>query len=88
MILTNGKFFLKFTSTYEAGINDHHHMIYAMLKSCFQNTKPKLLNYRDFKSFSSHAFEEYLSEALIDRGDSYDKYEKMNKHTPKKKKMS
>ena len=35
-------FDLKFTSTYETGINDNHHMIYTMLKSCFQNTEPKL----------------------------------------------
>ena len=73
------------------GISDHHHMIYTMLKSCFQNTEPKLLNYRDFKSFSSQGFEDDLSEALIDCGDSYDKFEniftsKLNKHAPKKRK--
>ena len=65
LILTNRKFSFKFTSTYETGISDHHHMVYTMLKSCFQNTKPKLLNYRDFKRFSPLAFEEDLSEALI-----------------------
>ena len=27
-------------------------MIYTMLKSCVNNTEPKLLNYRDFKHFS------------------------------------
>ena len=45
------------------GIRDHHHVIYTMLKSCFQNTEPKLLTYRDFKSFSPEAFEEDRSEA-------------------------
>ena len=75
LILTNWKFSFKFTSTYETGISDHHHMIYTMLKSCFQNTEPKLLNYRDFKSFSPQAFEDDLSEALIGCGDSYDKFE-------------
>ena len=62
-----------------------------MLNSCFQNTEPKLLNYRYFKSFLLQAFEEDLSEALIDCGDSYDKFEyiftsKLNKHAPKKRK--
>ena len=62
-----------------------------MLKSCFQNTRPKLLNCRDFKSFSLQAFEEDLSEALIDCGDSYDELEytfttKLNKLAPKKRK--
>ena len=56
-----------------------------MLKSCFQNTEPKLLNYRDFKSFSPKAFEEDLSEALIDCGDSCDKFE--NIFTSKLNKM-
>ena len=62
-----------------------------MLKSCFQNTEPKLLNYRDLKSFSPKAFEEDLSEPLIDCGDSYGKFDniftsKLNKHAPKKRK--
>ena len=91
MILTNRKSSFKFISTNETGMSDHHHMVYTMLKSCFQNTEPKLLNYRDFKSLSLQAFEEDLSEALIDCGDSYDKFEyiftsKLNKHAPKKRK--
>ena len=91
LILTNMKFSFKFTSTYETGISDHHHMVYTILKTCFQNTEPKLLNYRDIKRFSPQAFKEDLSEALIDCGDSYDKFEyiftsKLNKHAPKKRK--
>ena len=65
LILTNRKFCFKFTSSYEMGIGDHHHMIYTMLKSCFQNTEPKLLNYKDFKGFSPQIFQEDLSEALL-----------------------
>ena len=87
LILISRKFSVKFTLRYETGISDHHHhMIYTMLKSCFQNAEP---NYRDFKSFSSEPFEEDLSEALNDCGDSYDKFHntftsKLNKHAPKK----
>ena len=89
LILTNRKFSFKFTLTNETGISDYHHIVYTMLKSCFQNTVPKLLNYGDFKSFSPQSFEDDLSEALIDCGDSYDKFEiiftsKLNKHAPKK----
>ena len=63
-------------------------MIYTMLKSCVQNTEPKLLNCR---TFSPEAFEGDLSEALIGCGDSYDKFDnvftsKLNKHAPVKRK--
>ena len=75
LILTNRKFSFKFTSAYETGIRNHHHMVYTLLKSCFQNTEPKFLNYKDFKSFSPQAFVEDLSEALLDCGDSYDTFE-------------
>ena len=62
-----------------------------MLKSCFNNTEPNLLNYRDFKHFLQEDFKEVLSEALCDCGNSYDDFEhiftsKINKHAPKKKK--
>ena len=75
LILTNRAFSFKFTSTYETEISDHHHMIYTMSKAYFQNTEPKLLNYKHFKSFSPQAFEDDLTETLIDSGDSYDKFE-------------
>ena len=39
-----------------------------MLKSCFNNAEPKLLNYIDFKHFSPGNFKEDLSEALCDCG--------------------
>ena len=72
LFLTNRKCSFKCSDSYETGISDHHHMIYTMLKSCFNNTEPKLLNYRDFKHFSQEDFKEDLSEALCDCGNSYD----------------
>ena len=75
LILTNRKLSFKFTSTYETGISDHHHLIYTMLKSCFQNAEPKLLNYRDYRNFSPEAFKEDLSEALTNcNTDSFDEF--------------
>ena len=50
LILTNRKYHFKYTSSYETGLSDHHHMIYAMLKSSFVNVEPKQSNYRDFKT--------------------------------------
>ena len=62
-------------------------MIYTLLKSCFNNTELKLLNYRDFKHFSQETFKEDLREALCDCGNSYEAFEhiftsKLNKHAP------
>ena len=91
LFLTNRKYSFKFSGSYETGTSDHHHMIYTMLKSCFNNTQPKLLNYRGLKHFSQEAFKEDLSEALYDCNNSYDDFDyiftsKLNKHAPKKKK--
>ena len=39
LFLTNRKYSSKFIGSYETGIIHHHHMIYTMLKSCFNNTE-------------------------------------------------
>ena len=62
LILTNRKYSFKNTSSYETGLSNHHHMIYAMLKSSFVNIEPKRLNYRDFKNFLFGIFKEDFSE--------------------------
>ena len=62
LILTNRKYSLKNTSSYETGLSDHHHMIYTMLKSSFVNIESKQLNYRDFKNFSFESFKKDLRE--------------------------
>ena len=92
LILTNRKFSFKHTSSYETGISDHHHMIYTMLKSCFKNAEPIILNYRDYKRFSKENFDRKLEESLTNCGDSYDDFQnifvsELNKHAPKKKKV-
>ena len=40
-------------------------MIYTMLKSCFNNTEPKLLNYRDFKHFSQENLKRILAKLSV-----------------------
>ena len=68
LFLTNRKYTVKFSGSYETGISDHLHMICTMLKSCCSNAEPKLLNCRDFNHFSQEAFKVGLSEALCDCG--------------------
>ena len=85
-ILANRKYSFESTCSYKAGISDHHHMIYTVLKSGFHNTEPKLLNYRDF--FHKRILRRNL-EKLYDCGNSHDYFNrifttKLNKHAPKK----
>ena len=54
LILTNRKYSFKYTESYETGISDHRHMIYTVVKSCFQNKEPKVLNYRRSSSYDLH----------------------------------
>ena len=75
LILTNRKYSFKYTSSYETGLSDHHHMIYTMLKSSFINIEPKLLNYRNYKNFKFENFKEDLSEALLICRNSYDEFD-------------
>ena len=49
-ILTNMKYTFKYTSSYETGLSDHHHMICVMFKSSFVNIEPNQLNYRQYKN--------------------------------------
>ena len=91
LILTNRKYSFKYTSSYETGLSDHHHMIYTMLNSSYINIEPKLLNYRDYKNFNFGNFKEDLSKALLICRKSYDETETafitpLDKHAPKKKK--
>ena len=51
-LIKSRKYSFNCSDSYETGISDQHHMIYTMLKSCFNNTERKLLHYRDFKHFS------------------------------------
>ena len=88
LILTNRKYSFKYTSSYETGLSDHHHLIYTMLKSSFINIQPKLLNYRDYIKFNFRNFKEDLGEALLICRNSYDESESAfitDKHAPKSK---
>ena len=90
LVLTNRKYSFKYTSSYETGHSEHHHMIYTMLKSSFINIELKLLKYREYKNFFFGNFKDF-SEALLDCRNSYDEFESafitaLEKHAPKKKK--
>ena len=44
------------TNFFEAGLGDHHHMIYTILKTKFERFEPKKSIYRNFKQHDSDQF--------------------------------
>ena len=60
LILTNRKYCLKNTSSYETGISDHHHIIVLITKTTFASEEPKKFFYRDYKTFSYESFKNDL----------------------------
>ena len=40
LILTNRKFSLKYSQSFETSLSDHYHMVYNMLKNAFQKSEP------------------------------------------------
>ena len=41
LILTNRKYFFKNTCSFETGLNDHHHLMYFVMKTTFKSEEPK-----------------------------------------------
>ena len=64
LILTNWKYSFKNINTIETGLSDHHHMIYAMLKSTIEKAEPIKLIYRDYKNFLFDRFKADLENVL------------------------
>ena len=89
--MTNRKYSFKNTNTFEAGLSDHHHMIYTMLKSTFEKAEPIKLTYRGYKNFSFDRFKADLENALKSCPNAYDCFEKCfpskhNEYAPRKTK--
>ena len=89
LILTNRKYCFKHSSTFEAGLSDHHHLIYPMLKTTFKKDEPKLFKYRDYKKFDSTAFHTDLQNKLHEGPKVYQNFEDtfarvLDAHAPRK----
>ena len=89
MILTNRKYSIKNTSSYETGLSDCHHLIYSVMKTMFTCDEPKKLIYRNFSNVSQKDFQNELLLNIGDGKNNYLEFEKnfeetLNKHAPKK----
>ena len=56
LILANRKYCFKRSSAFETGQSDDHHLLYSMLKTCFQREESNLFIYRDYKNFNDTDF--------------------------------
>ena len=56
LILTNGKCFFQGTSSFEAGLRDHYHLISSTFKSTFEKEKPKQVIYCNLQALSMTTF--------------------------------
>ena len=56
LLIKNLKFSFMEANFFETGLNDHHHMIYTILKTKFVKFEPKKSTYRSFKQCDSGQF--------------------------------
>ena len=92
LILTNRKYCFKNTRSFETGINDHHHLIYSILKTTFEQEEFKKVTYRNYKQFQWETFEKGLTNSLRNCNGEYENYEQnfikvLNTYAPKKVKI-
>ena len=91
LILTNRKFCFKNSSTFEAGLSDHHHLTYSMLKTTFKKVDSKRLIYSDDKNFNHEYFQNDLKNGLSKWPKNYESCGNvfvtvLDRHAPKKTK--
>ena len=72
LILTIRPSLHQFTNALEAGISDHHLLIYTMLKFTYTKMDPKVLSKRCFKNFSEQSFLQDLKQGLSNTGNFSD----------------
>ena len=75
LILTNRGRSFQHTSVFETGLSDHHLLIYTMLKTTFCKLPPKIIKYRNYRSFNEQSFLNDLSNNLGD-STNYDVFQK------------
>ena len=65
MMLTNANRSFQNSGTIETGLSDFHKMIITVLKICFQKREAKIINYRDYRNFSSEEFRQQVLRDIL-----------------------
>ena len=76
LILTNRKYSFKNTYSFETGLNDHHRLIYFVMKTTFKSEEPKKLIYRDYSNFSAECFKNDFMSSMYQKKHDYSDFEK------------
>ena len=64
LFLTNRKSYFQNTSTIETGISDFHKFVVTVLKVFYKKQKPKIIQYRNHKTFREQLFRIKLDKEL------------------------
>ena len=56
--------------------NDHHHLIFSIMRTTFASEELKKFVYRDYKTFSQKSFKNYLMSKTVDENVDCLKFEK------------
>ena len=64
LILTNCPRSFQNSCVIETGLSDVHMMIVTVMKTSYQKVEPRVINYRDYQSFSNEGFRESLLENM------------------------
>ena len=64
LILTNCPRSFQNSCVIETGLSDFHMMIVTVMKTSYRKIEPRVINYRDYKSFSNEGFRESLLENI------------------------
>ena len=65
LFLTNRPKCFQSTMTMETGISDFHKMVITVLKFFYKKQKPKIIHYRNYKTFNANLFKEKLNNELL-----------------------
>ena len=64
-ILTNSPQNFQDSSVFETGLSDFHKLTTTVLKQYFSKTKPKIVNYRDYRNFRNDEFRTELHNEIL-----------------------
>ena len=93
LILTNCSRSIQNSGVIETGLSDFHKLVVTVMKTTFKKSKPKIITYRSYKSFSNDRFREALQQIECNENNCDSRFGKFisscnrifDEHAPQKK---